>query len=68
MENLEWEIKELWDESELLQKDCDGECAVMMLCNNMIVAYMQEAMTQLEDVKKTLNDFKIEVGPDKIPS
>lgn len=45
VKNLEREIKKLSEESELLRKDFDKECAIAMLCNKSIVAYMQEVMS-----------------------
>ncbi|KAB1220155.1 hypothetical protein CJ030_MR3G012006 [Morella rubra] len=45
----------------------DKECTVKMLRNKSVVAHMAEVSEQLEEIKKTLDDFKTEADPQRIP-
>ena len=38
-----------------------------MLRNKSVVAHMADVNEQLEDIKKTLDDFKMEADPQRIP-
>ncbi|KAB1227479.1 hypothetical protein CJ030_MR1G028869 [Morella rubra] len=60
MQSLEEEMKELWTAF-------DGECTVTMLRNKSVVAHMADVSEQLEEIKKTLDDFKTEADPQRIP-
>ncbi|KAB1222620.1 hypothetical protein CJ030_MR2G003641 [Morella rubra] len=59
MQSLEEELKELWT-------SFDGECTVTMLRNKSVVAHMADVNEQLEEIKKTLDDFKMEANPQRI--
>ncbi|KAB1223523.1 hypothetical protein CJ030_MR2G011252 [Morella rubra] len=43
------------------------ECTIAYLRNKAVVAHMKEVNEQLEEIKKTLDDFKTEADPQKIP-
>ncbi|KAB1220486.1 hypothetical protein CJ030_MR3G015739 [Morella rubra] len=60
MQSLEERLKEL-------RTAFDGECTVTMLRNKSIVAHMADVNEQLEEIKKTLDDFKTEADPQRIP-
>ncbi|KAB1206917.1 hypothetical protein CJ030_MR7G008167 [Morella rubra] len=45
----------------------EGECTVKMLRNKSVVAHMANVSKQLEEIKKTLDDFKTEADPQRIP-
>ncbi|KAB1205588.1 hypothetical protein CJ030_MR7G017760 [Morella rubra] len=60
MQSLEEQLKEL-------QTAFDGECTVTMLSNKSVVAHMADVNEQLEEIKKTLDDFKMEADPQRIP-
>ncbi|KAB1210058.1 hypothetical protein CJ030_MR6G004332 [Morella rubra] len=51
MQSLEEQLKEL-------RTAFDGECTVTMLRNKSVVAHMADVNEQLEEIKKTLDDFK----------
>ncbi|KAB1209724.1 hypothetical protein CJ030_MR6G000178 [Morella rubra] len=53
MQSLEEQLKEL-------RTAFDGECTVTMLRNKSVVAHMANVNEQLEEIKKTLDDFKTE--------
>ncbi|KAB1223153.1 hypothetical protein CJ030_MR2G016454 [Morella rubra] len=44
-----------------------GSAQVAYLRNKAVVAHMTEVNEQLEEIKKTLDDFKTEADPQKIP-
>ncbi|KAB1209535.1 hypothetical protein CJ030_MR6G018876 [Morella rubra] len=50
-----------------LQTAFEGECTVTMLCNKSVVAHMADVSEQLEEIKKTLDDFKTKADPQRIP-
>ncbi|KAB1220015.1 NAC domain-containing protein 43 [Morella rubra] len=56
MQSLEEQLKEL-------RTAFDGECTVTMLRNKSVVAHMADVNEQLEEIKKTLDDFKTEADP-----
>ncbi|KAB1206286.1 hypothetical protein CJ030_MR7G011779 [Morella rubra] len=60
MQSLEEQLKEL-------RTAFDGECTVTMLRNKSVVAHMADVNEQLEEIKKTLDDFKTEADPQRIP-
>ncbi|KAB1219955.1 hypothetical protein CJ030_MR3G022811 [Morella rubra] len=60
MQSLEEQLKEL-------RTAFDGECTVTMLRNKSVVAHMADVNEQLEEIKKTLDDFKMEADPQRIP-
>ncbi|KAB1205334.1 hypothetical protein CJ030_MR7G012030 [Morella rubra] len=60
-------MQELWDDQEKLQTAFQRECTVAYLRNKAVVAHMKEVNEQLEEIKKTLDDFKTEADPQKIP-
>ncbi|KAB1206344.1 hypothetical protein CJ030_MR7G025648 [Morella rubra] len=60
MQSLEEQLKEL-------RTAFDGECTVTMLRNKSVVAHMADVSEQLEEIKKTLDDFKTEADPQRIP-
>ncbi|KAB1205567.1 hypothetical protein CJ030_MR7G027504 [Morella rubra] len=60
MQSLEEQLKEL-------RTAFDGECTVTMLRNKSVVAHMADVSKQLEEIKKTLDDFKTEANPQRIP-
>ncbi|KAB1223932.1 hypothetical protein CJ030_MR2G000633 [Morella rubra] len=60
MQSLEEQLKEL-------RIAFDGECTVTMLRNKSVVAHMADVNEQLEEIKKTLDDFKMEADPQRIP-
>ncbi|KAB1221408.1 hypothetical protein CJ030_MR2G013132 [Morella rubra] len=60
LESLEEQLKEL-------RTAFDGECTVTMLRNKSVVAHMADVNEQLEEIKKTLDDFKMEADPQRIP-
>ncbi|KAB1212808.1 hypothetical protein CJ030_MR5G011908 [Morella rubra] len=60
LESMEEQLKEL-------RTAFDGECTVTMLRNKSVVAHMANVNEQLEDIKKTLDDFKMEADPQRIP-
>ena len=60
MQSMEEQLKEL-------RTAFDGECTVTMLCNKLVVAHMADVNEQLEEIKKTLDDFKTEANPQRIP-
>ncbi|KAB1225368.1 hypothetical protein CJ030_MR1G015692 [Morella rubra] len=56
MQSMEEQLKEL-------RTAFDGECTVTMLRNKSVVAQMADVSEQLEEIKKTLDDFKMEADP-----
>ncbi|KAB1205709.1 hypothetical protein CJ030_MR7G028106 [Morella rubra] len=60
MQSMEEQLKEL-------RTAFDGECTVTMLRNKSVVAHMADVNEQLEEIKKTLDDFKMEADPQRIP-
>ncbi|KAB1223633.1 hypothetical protein CJ030_MR2G023041 [Morella rubra] len=60
LQPIEEEVKEIWTAF-------DGECTVTMLRNKSVVAHMADVSEQLEEIKKTLDDFKTEADPQRIP-
>ncbi|KAB1203471.1 hypothetical protein CJ030_MR8G006649 [Morella rubra] len=60
MQSIEEQLKEL-------RTAFDGECTVTMLRNKSVVAHMADVNEQLEEIKKTLDDFKMEADPQRIP-
>ncbi|KAB1215440.1 hypothetical protein CJ030_MR4G010549 [Morella rubra] len=60
MQSIEEQLKEL-------RTAFDGECTVTMLRNKSVVAHMADVSEQLEEIKKTLDDFKTEADPQRIP-
>ncbi|KAB1228158.1 hypothetical protein CJ030_MR2G000734 [Morella rubra] len=60
MQSMEEQLKEL-------RIAFDGECTVTMLRNKSVVAHMADVNEQLEEIKKTLDDFKMEADPQRIP-
>ncbi|KAB1211953.1 hypothetical protein CJ030_MR5G023739 [Morella rubra] len=50
-----------------LQTAFKGEFTVTMLRNKSVVAHMADVSEQLEEIKKTLDDFKTEADPQRIP-
>ncbi|KAB1203418.1 hypothetical protein CJ030_MR8G000567 [Morella rubra] len=60
MQSLKKQLKEL-------RTAFDGECTVTMLRNKSVVAHMADVNEQLEEIKKTLDDFKTEADPQRIP-
>ncbi|KAB1220149.1 hypothetical protein CJ030_MR3G012000 [Morella rubra] len=60
MQSMEEQLKEL-------RIAFDGECTVTMLRNKSVMAHMADVNEQLEEIKKTLDDFKMEADPQRIP-
>ncbi|KAB1200816.1 hypothetical protein CJ030_MR0G006225 [Morella rubra] len=60
MQSLDEQLKEL-------RTAFDGECTVTMLRNKLVVAHMADVSEQLEEIEKTLDDFKMEADPQRIP-
>ncbi|KAB1228130.1 hypothetical protein CJ030_MR4G013732 [Morella rubra] len=67
VDKLTKEVQELRDDQEKLRTAFEGECTVTFLHNKAVVAHMKGVNEQLEEIKKTLDYFKTEVDPQKIP-
>ncbi|KAB1209109.1 hypothetical protein CJ030_MR6G015495 [Morella rubra] len=67
LQPVERQMKSLEEKLKELRTAFDGECTVTMLRNKSIVAHMADVNEQLEEIKKTLDDFKMEADPQRIP-
>ncbi|KAB1205331.1 hypothetical protein CJ030_MR7G012033 [Morella rubra] len=67
VDKLSKDVQELRDDQEKLQTAFQRECTVAYLRNKAVVAHMKEVNEQLEEIKKTLDDFKTKADPQKIP-
>ncbi|KAB1220152.1 hypothetical protein CJ030_MR3G012003 [Morella rubra] len=64
---LEGQVKSLEEEMRELRTAFEGKCTVTMLFNKSIVAHMVDVSEQLEEIKRTLDYFKMEADPQRIP-
>jgi hypothetical protein len=67
LQPLERQVQSLEEEVKDLRTAFNGECTVTMLRNKSVVAHMSDVSEQLEEIKKTLDDFKMEAKPPIIP-
>ncbi|KAB1215284.1 hypothetical protein CJ030_MR4G012555 [Morella rubra] len=67
LEHLELQVKSLEEEIKELWTAFEGECTVTILCNKWVMAHMADISKQLEEIEKTLDDFKMEANPQRIP-
>ncbi|KAB1226895.1 hypothetical protein CJ030_MR1G011764 [Morella rubra] len=67
VDKLSKDVQELQDDQEKLQTAFEGQCTIAYLRNKAVVAHMTEVNEQLEEIKKTLDDFKTKADPQKIP-
>ncbi|KAB1200455.1 hypothetical protein CJ030_MR0G007195 [Morella rubra] len=67
LQPIERQMQSLEEEMKKLRTAFDGECTVTMLRNKSIVAHMADVSEQLEEIKKTLDDFKTKADPQRIP-
>ena len=63
VKKLEQEMQWLREDQEKLLTVFEGKCPVRMLRNKSVIAHMEDVNGQLEEIKKTLDDFKIEGVP-----
>ncbi|KAB1212948.1 hypothetical protein CJ030_MR5G001870 [Morella rubra] len=63
LQPFEGQVKSLEEEMKELQTAFKGECTMTMLRNKLVMAYMADVREQLEEIKKTLDDFKAEADP-----
>ncbi|KAB1227098.1 hypothetical protein CJ030_MR1G028219 [Morella rubra] len=67
LQPVERQVQSLAEEVKELLTAFDGECIVTMLRNKSVVAQMADVSEQLKEIKKTLDDFKMEADPQRIP-
>ena len=64
---IERQMHSLEEEMKDLLTAFGGECTVSMLRNKSVVAHMADVSEQLEEIKKTLDDFKTKADQQRIP-